>query len=119
MKLAPIAFTLAASTISCAGSSGDPPSAPPATTASSQTTGAQASGGPQDHTGGQDARATTPNPTLGAFGASCDGGAACESSVCFVGGKGGFCSLECATDADCPQPSSGAPHCNPHGYCRY
>lgn len=114
MKLTSVSFALIASVVACAGSSSEPPPDPPSTTASPQT-----SGGTQDHTGGQDARSTTPNPTLGAFGASCDGGAACESSVCFEGGKGGFCSVKCTADSDCPQPSSGAPHCNPHGYCRY
>jgi hypothetical protein len=78
-----------------------------------------ASGGNSNHTGGADERSTVPNPTPGAFGATCSSDAACESSACFLGGHGGFCSVRCTADVDCPQPSSGAPHCNPHGYCRY
>lgn len=114
MKLARFSAVYLASVLGCSGSSTEPSSGPPSATASPQT-----SGGAQDHSGGQNARSTTPNPTLGAFGASCDAGAACVSAVCFEGGKGGFCSLTCTADTDCPQPSLGAPHCNPHGYCRY
>jgi hypothetical protein len=77
------------------------------------------SSGNRDHTGGADARESTPNPTARAFGAACASSADCDSNVCFVGGHGGFCSLRCAADVSCPTSSSGAPHCNPRGYCRW
>jgi hypothetical protein len=86
--------------------------------ASTNTSGGSPSG-PGTHTGGADARSAPPNPTPRAFGAACSSDAECDSSTCFVGGHGGFCSVRCTADAQCPTPSSGAPHCNPHGYCRW
>lgn len=78
------------------------------------------SGGAQNHSGGADARDAGRNPDAGAFGAACSSGTDCESNVCFVGAKGGSCSLTCAADADCPSGADdAAPHCNPRGYCRY
>ena len=71
------------------------------------------------HSGPQDARDAGHNPDPGAFGASCTSGSDCESHVCFSGGKGGFCSLSCTSDAQCPAGADGTQHCNPHGYCRY
>ena len=34
------------------------------------------------------------NPEAGAFGAACTVGSDCETNVCYLGGKGGFCSLD-------------------------
>jgi hypothetical protein len=76
-------------------------------------------GGAQNHSGGADARDAGRNPDPGAFGASCTSGSDCESNVCFLGGKGGSCSLVCTSDTDCPPGADGTAHCNPHGYCRY
>jgi hypothetical protein len=101
----------------CSGADEGPTRSPAA-----DTSGVSAQGGPgsDTHSGGMDARNAGHNATRGAFGAACASGAECESSVCFSGGKGGFCSVSCTTDAVCPSGAAGAaPHCNPHGYCRY
>jgi hypothetical protein len=90
-----------------------------ASTGAASTSGNETGGGNQDHTGGGDARTTTPNPTPGTFGATCSSDSDCDSVVCYQGGNGGFCSQHCTEDAQCPTPFSGAPHCNPHDYCRY
>jgi hypothetical protein len=76
--------------------------------------------GAKNGTGGQDARDAGHNPEAGAFGATCASGSDCASDTCYLGGKGGFCSLACTSDSQCPPGADGsAPHCNPHGYCRY
>lgn len=76
-------------------------------------------GGAMNHTGGMDARDASINPDPGVFGASCTSGSDCESKVCFDGGRGGFCSMNCSSDTQCPSGADGTQHCNPHGYCRY
>lgn len=63
------------------------------------------------------ASSTSTNKIAGGFGTSCTSVIECDSGVCFVGGKGGFCTVKCAEDKDCAA-SSRDPHCNPHGYCR-
>ena len=78
-----------------------------------------AEGGSQSHTGGMDARDAGHNADPGAFGSSCTTGSDCESNVCFSGGKGGFCSLQCMSATQCPAGADGTQVCNPHGYCRY
>lgn len=95
-----------------------PPSQPPVST-TSPISGDGPGGGDQDHTGGADERPHESNPTARAFGATCATDADCESAVCFVGGRGGYCSARCASDAECPAAADGAQHCNPRGYCRY
>ncbi|HEX8790329.1 MAG TPA: hypothetical protein VF765_05205 [Polyangiaceae bacterium] len=57
-----------------------------------------------------------PDARACAYGASCTSGSDCDSNVCFSGGKGGFCSLSCTSDAQCPAGADGRQHCNPHGY---
>ena len=112
-----LALVTFASIILACSSTATSPEPQPTEDPSTASQGSQAGAG--NGTGGQDARSTTSNPTPRAFGATCTTGADCDSGVCFAGGKGGFCSGKCTADTDCPQPSSGAPHCNPHGYCRY
>ena len=102
----------------CTWSTGDPP---PTTNqpAGQSTANLATDGGSQNHTGGMDARDAGHSPDPGAFGASCNADSDCESNVCFSGGKGGFCSLQCTSDAQCPPGADGSQHCNPHGDCRY
>ncbi|MGO9712666.1 MAG: hypothetical protein ACLQBL_27640 [Polyangiaceae bacterium] len=47
------------------------------------------------------------------------GGHGLREQRLLLGGKGGFCSLSCTSDAECPPGADGTQHCNPHGYCRY
>jgi len=104
------------------GASPTPDPSPPNDPASQSTdpvTAGDGGGGTGNHSGGGDARDAGHNPDPGAFGASCTSGSDCESNVCFLGGKGGTCSLTCTSDTDCPAGADGTAHCNPHGYCRY
>ena len=104
----------------CSWETGDPSTAihPVAQSAASQAA-PDSGAGSGSHSGGMDARDAGRNPDPGAFGASCTSGSDCESSVCFMGAKGGSCSLDCTSDSECPPGEDGTAHCNPHGYCRY
>jgi hypothetical protein len=104
----------------CSWSTGDTsPSSGPAGQTAQPIAARDGGGGAMNHSGGMDARDAGRNPDPGAFGASCTTGSDCESSLCFSGGKGGWCSLDCTSDAQCPAGADGTEHCNPHGYCRY
>jgi hypothetical protein len=101
------------------GPYGDPAPTTSEPEATKSSLSAEGGGGGVNHAGPQDARDAGHNPDPGAFGASCTSGSDCESDVCFSGGKGGFCSLNCTSEAQCPAGADGTQHCNPHGYCRY
>lgn len=101
------------------GAVGDPAPTTSEPEAAKSPLSAEGGAGAGTHSGPMDARDAGHNPDPGAFGASCMSGSDCESNVCFSGGKGGFCSLSCTSDAQCPPGADGTQHCNPHGDCRY
>jgi hypothetical protein len=104
----------------CSGGTGPTPNPTPSSQSSQSADEVAADGGgAQNHSGGADARDAGHNPDPGAFGSSCTSGSDCESNVCFLGGKGGECSLACTSDSECPPGADGTQHCNPRGYCRY
>jgi hypothetical protein len=101
-------------------SSADPmPQPSPSANQTAAEVSAEAGPGSGTHSSGMDARDAGHSPDPGAFGASCASGSDCESNVCFMGGKGGECSLNCTSDSECPPGADGTQHCNPRGYCRY
>src|SRR5262245_42600984 len=99
---------IASLVLACGGRIDESENGVATTTNAGTTAGGGAGSGSAYHSGGADARTTTPNPDPRAFGAACKANADCSSSTCFVGGHGGFCSLRCTADAQCPLPSSGA-----------
>ena len=104
----------------CSWDTGDPASAiHPSSQSSAPLTQPDGGAGSGGHSGGGDARDAGRNQDPGAFGASCTSGSDCESNVCFLGAKGGSCSLTCTSDSQCPPGEHGTQHCNPHGDCRY
>ncbi|HEY8091921.1 MAG TPA: hypothetical protein VIF09_28865 [Polyangiaceae bacterium] len=115
-----VAIALVAGCSGGASPAPDPsPSGGPAGQAADPLATDDGGGGTGNHAGGGDARDAGHNPDPGAFGASCASGSDCESNVCFLGGKGGTCSLACTSDTDCPAGADGTQHCNPKGDCRY
>lgn len=118
-----MAQVLAASVLLFAGCSWDTSDPATAVHPSAQTSTPLAApdgdAGTGTHSGGADARDAGRNPDPGAFGAACTSGSDCESDVCFLGAKGGSCSLTCTSDSQCPPGADATEHCNPRGYCRY
>ncbi len=113
-------FASAVALAGCSWDTGDPSTAVHPSGQSTAPLAANDGGaGSMNHSGGGDARDSGHNPDPGAFGASCSSGSDCESNVCFMGAKGGSCSLNCTSDSECPPGEDGTEHCNPHGYCRY
>ena len=75
-------------------------------------------GGTSDGGTGQGEGGATPRDAApGEFGAACDAGAQCQSTVCFQGGNQSFCSLRCDASAACPTPPTTG-QCNNQGYCK-
>jgi hypothetical protein len=119
-RFALVVVASAAVLVRCSWSSVDPsPPSGPASQSSDPLAAHDGGGGAMNHTGGADARDAGRNPDPGEFGASCASGSDCESNVCFLGGKGGSCSLHCTGAPQCPPGADGTEHCNPRGYCRY
>lgn len=118
MRAALVALMLVVAGCS-SGALGDPAPTTSEPEATKSILSAEGGAGSGSHSGGMDARDAGRSPDPGAFGASCISGSDCGSNVCFSGGKGGFCSLNCTSDPQCPAGADGTQHCNPHGYCRY
>jgi hypothetical protein len=70
-----------------------------------------------DGGGGNGGMATITDAAPREFGYPCDGGADCNSGVCFVGNMRTFCSSRCEAGSDCPMPPTLG-ICNTMGYCK-
>ena len=118
-RFAVLAWLLVSAGCSSAPTPGPVPSPPSDPESQTSDVTAEGGAGSGTHSGGGDARDAGFNSDPGAFGAACTAGSDCESNVCYSGGKGGFCSLTCTSDTQCPAGADGTQVCNPHGYCRY
>ena len=104
----------------CSWDTSDPASAiHPSSQTSAPLTPPDAGAGSGSHSGGGDARDAGRNQDPVRSAPRAPRGRDCESNVCFLGAKGGSCSLICTSDTQCPAGEDGTQHCNPHGYCRY